>query len=137
MLHGDDPFVSLAVPRAAAITRLRQVLLNLLLRLRQRYALLSAPEDRLALVLADVAGPLRAAAVTLLTLEGETAPPPREALETVAKSLAGAASEPALRLLSRIRETGLAPAGAARDATIVLLDLIPRMLARAGKLAES
>jgi hypothetical protein len=136
VLHGEDPFVSFAVPRAASIARLRQVLLNLLLRLRQRYASQSLHDDRLALVLADVAGPLRAAAATLLTLEGGAPTAPREALEAVARSLGGASFEPVLRLLSQVRETGAAPAGAARDATLALLELIPRILARAGKLDE-
>jgi len=88
-------------------------------------------------VLADVAGPLRAAAATLLTLEGATAPAPREALEAVARDLGDAAFEPALRLLSQVRETGAAPDGAARDATLALLELVPRMLQRAAKLDAS
>ena len=134
VLFGDDPFASLAVPRAAAVTRLRQVLLNLLLRLRERYASESLHEERLALVLADVAGPLRAAAATLLTLEGEAAPAPREALERVTASLGGEAFGPALRVISEVRETGRAAPGAAREATLALLDLISRMLSRTSKL---
>ena len=56
VLYGDDPFVALEIPRAATIARLRQVLLNLLLRLRERYVSLSLDEDRLALVLANSRG---------------------------------------------------------------------------------
>src|SRR4026209_1761565 len=37
VLHGEDPFATLAIPRAALITRLNQVLLNLTLRLRALY----------------------------------------------------------------------------------------------------
>jgi predicted nucleotidyltransferase len=136
VLYGDDPFASLAVPRAAAIARLRQVLLNLLLRVRQRYVH-SLREDRLALVLADTAGPLRAAAATLLALEGRPPLAPREALAAVAESVEGGSFDATLALLSQARETGAAPPGAARDATIALLDLIPRMLARAAKLGAA
>ena len=106
------------------------MLLNLLLRLRERYASESPSDERLALVVADVAGPLRAAAATLLTLEGEAAPAPREALERVTASLGGEAFAPALRVISEVRETGRAAPGAAREATLALLDLISRMLAR-------
>jgi predicted nucleotidyltransferase len=136
VLFGDDPFAALVIPRAATIARLRQVLLNLLLRLRERYVSLSLREDRLALVLANMAGPLRAAAATLLELEGQPHMAPREALEVVARSADGAAANGALRVLSQVRETGAAPAGAARETTIALLDLIPRMLARAAKLGD-
>jgi predicted nucleotidyltransferase len=137
VLYGEDPFLSISVPRAASIARLRQVLLNLLLRLRQRYASQSQNENRLALVLADVAGPLRAAAATLLILEGAPSRAPREALEEICRSLGGANLGPALRVLSQARETGTAAVGGARDATLALLDLIPRILARAAKLDQS
>jgi hypothetical protein len=59
-----------------------------LLRVRQRYVH-SLREDRLALVLADTAGPLRAAAATLLALEGRSPLAPREALAAVAESVEG------------------------------------------------
>jgi hypothetical protein len=137
VLFGDDPFASLVVPRAAAVTRLRQVLLNLLLRLRERYASESSNEERLALVLASVAGPLRTAAATLLTLEGDAAPAPREALERVTASLGGEAFAPALRVISEVRETGRAAPGAARQATLALLELISQMLARTLRLVTA
>jgi hypothetical protein len=37
VLFGDDPFAGRTIPRAAEIARLRQVLLNLILRLRAAY----------------------------------------------------------------------------------------------------
>jgi hypothetical protein len=77
VLHGDDPLAGLAIPRAAAIARLRQVLLNTVLRLRGRYLAQSPNEARLAVVVADLAGPLRAAAATMLSLEGKPAASPR------------------------------------------------------------
>jgi predicted nucleotidyltransferase len=135
VLYGDDPFLGLEIPRAATIARLRQVLLNLLLRLRERYVSLSLDEDRLALVLANLAGPLRAAAASLLALEGRPHLAPREAMAALAKSEGGKTFDAALRVLSEARETGTAPSGAARDTTIALLDLIPRMLARVARLA--
>ncbi len=134
VLYGDDPFAGLTIPRGATIARLRQVLLNLLLRLRERYVSLSLAEDRLVLVLANVAGPLRAAAASLRALEGQPRLAPREALAAVASSEAANTFDPALHLLSQMREAGEAPPGAARETAIALLDLIPRMLARVAKL---
>ena len=43
VLHGVDPFAGVTISRAAAVTRVRQVLLNLVLRLRASYALRSRP----------------------------------------------------------------------------------------------
>jgi len=134
VLYGDDPFASLDIPRAAVIARVRQVLLNLLLRLRERYVSQSLREERLALVVADVAGPLRGAAATLLALDAGAAPPPREALEALARALGGEAFAPALRALSQARETGALPPGVAREAALALLDLTGRMYQRAAGL---
>ena len=89
MLHGDDPFVDLRIPREAEIVHLHRVLLNLMLRLRQSYATAGLHEERLALVVADAAGPLRVSAQMLLELEGRAAPTPKEALTLVARELGG------------------------------------------------
>jgi predicted nucleotidyltransferase len=135
VLYGDDPFASLSIPRAAAVARVRQVLLNLLLRLRARYLAQSLDDERLAVVVAELAGPLRAAAATLLVLERMPAPAPREALERLAATIAGGDTfAPALRALSQARETGKLPAGEGRTATLALLDLTARMQARAAAL---
>ena len=48
VLHGDDPFATMQVPRAALIARLDQVLLNLTLRLRAAYVERSLREEQLA-----------------------------------------------------------------------------------------
>lgn len=80
VLYGDDPFAALAVARQAAVTRLKQVLLNQILRLRALYVLRSLRQEQLALVVADAAGPLRSSAATLLELEGQAVSSPREAL---------------------------------------------------------
>ncbi len=83
VLYGSDPFANVDPPRDALVRRLKQVLLNLQLRLRERYILLSLREEQLALVIADAAGPLRASAASLLHLEGKATMPPKEALEKI------------------------------------------------------
>src|SRR6266540_1219418 len=64
VLFGPDPFVNLVIPPEAVRRRTIQVLLNLMLRMRERYALVSLREEQLALVAAEVVGPLRACAAS-------------------------------------------------------------------------
>jgi hypothetical protein len=71
------------VPRGAEILRVKQVLLNLVLRTRTAYAQ-AVREPDLERRLSDLAGPLRACAAALLDLEGTPAPDARTALEQVA-----------------------------------------------------
>jgi predicted nucleotidyltransferase len=56
VLWGRSPLESLQITREAAVRRLRQVILNLTLRLRERYVVDGDHEERLALVLADATG---------------------------------------------------------------------------------
>jgi predicted nucleotidyltransferase len=135
VLHGDDPFEHLAIPRAAALARLRQVLLNLVMRTRGRYLAQSLHEERVALIVADLAGPLRAAAGTMLALESRPATAPREALERLAEELGGGTYASALKALSEARERGALPPGVGRTTTLALLELAERMRARAAALS--
>ena len=52
VLFGTDPFAGLRPPRDSLVRRLKQVLLNLQLRLRERYVLVSLREEQLAIVIA-------------------------------------------------------------------------------------
>jgi predicted nucleotidyltransferase len=129
VLHGEDPFRDVSVPRAAAIARLKQVLLNSILRLRAFYALRSLHEEQLALLVADAAGPLRSSAATLLELEGAPAPSPKEALERVAASLDDGFRE-SLARVSEAREKGVLPPGLAGPTLFRLMDLAQGLRAR-------
>ncbi len=81
VLFGDSPLEALEITRAAAVRRLRQVLLNLTLRLRERYAAEGDHEEMLARILADITGPLRASAATLLALRDGKHLAPKAALQ--------------------------------------------------------
>jgi predicted nucleotidyltransferase len=130
VLFGGDPFASLDVPRPARVARLRQVLLNQVLRLRERYVERSLREEQVVLVLADSAGPLRAAAATLLELEGAPAPSPREALLAVA----GPGRAELMKRLSKAREQGRLDASTAVPALLELMELAKVMTERAARL---
>ena len=131
VLHGPDPFAAGAVPRSAQVANLRQVLLNLVLRLRERYLAASLREEQAARAVAEAAAPLRASAASLLELEGRPAPSPREALEAVARELPGEGWTDVLRGLSLARERGPMAAGAASATLRRLVDLAQALSGRA------
>jgi predicted nucleotidyltransferase len=135
VLHGPDPFAGLTLSRTAEIARLRQVLLNLVLRLRHRYVLRSLRDEQTALIVADAAGPLRACAAALLELEGKPSPSAREALQRVAATLPGTNRNDLLKNLSEARETrSLAPEVGPRT-VLGLIELAKAMYERIGELS--
>lgn len=123
VLYGSDPVQALQIDEAELRRRLREVLLNLAIRLRERYVLISLREEQLARVLADAAGPLRASAVALLKLQGKPAAAPREALESVAAATLDASFVNAVALLPQAREQQSLPPGAGGPALLALSQL--------------
>lgn len=134
VLWGDDPFTGLTVSRDARLANLRQVVLNLVLRTRELYVARSLREEQATLAVADMAGPLRAAASSLLELEGRPAPTPKEALETVAQELPLPDTERLLTRLSRAREDRSLPAGTAAETLFALYDLAVKLHDRVTRL---
>jgi predicted nucleotidyltransferase len=131
VLFGADPIAGLSISRAAKKQRLCQILMNVTLRLRERYAATSLREERLAIIIAEAAGPLRSAAATLLELEGRPAASPKHALEQVAGSLAGPSWIPTLEQMSKARESRRLPAGTAAPVMFQLLALAEALRQRA------
>jgi predicted nucleotidyltransferase len=132
VIHGSAAFESLQISRAATLTRLRQVLVNLTLRLRERYALLGQRDEQLPHLVAEVSGPIRACAAAILGLGGERASSPKEALATLAARLPGIESAPLLANISEARsESGLAPA-IANETIASLLELLRAMYQHIG-----
>jgi predicted nucleotidyltransferase len=81
VLYGNSPLESVAISREATVRRVRQVLLNLTLRLREQYVIEVEHEERLARSVADVTGPIRASAATLIALQDGRTLAPKPALE--------------------------------------------------------
>jgi len=133
VIFGKDPFAGLMPSRAAQINRLRQTLLNLILRLREAYITRGLREEQLAAVVADAAGPLRAGAAALLELEGRPAASPKEALEQFTASISPADKNglgSVLALVSQSREQGILPAGVAGPTLLSLIDIAIAMRQR-------
>ena len=135
ILYGSDPFANLDPPRDALVRRLKQVLLNLQLRLRERYVLLSLREEQLALVIADAAGPLRASAVSLLHLEGQPVLAPKEALEKIVTDMNNGKLSEALLEVSSAREDRQLNPGKAAPTLMGLIELTRLMRERVERLA--
>jgi predicted nucleotidyltransferase len=135
VLFGNNAIADLSIPRSAKIHQLRQILLNLLLRLRERYATVSLREEQLAGVIADMAGPLRAAAATLLELENQPASSPKDALEKIAASIPDSSATPLGNCITEARTTHALPPGAAGPLMFQLMAIAEAMRGRAERLA--
>jgi predicted nucleotidyltransferase len=127
ILIGTNPFEKLEVSRAATIQRLNQVIINLILRLRERYSLVSLREEQLVHIIADVAGPIRSSAATILGLEGKEEFHPKEALQTYVQKLPGNNWHEILKNMSRTREDQELKSGEATSTLLGLLDLLKIM----------
>jgi predicted nucleotidyltransferase len=148
ILHGSDPFAALEIPRESKLFRLKQVLLDSVLKLREAYVQRSQREEQLAIVIADAAGPLRSAASTLLELEapgpadvlfasgGPNKATSKSALERVAREVGEDANffSAPLQGLSTAREERLLPPGVAGPTLLGLIELASRMRVRAEQL---
>ncbi len=130
VLFGEDCLAGLTVSREAKKGRLLQVLLNLKIRLRERYAMMSLREEQLARVIAESAGPLRSAAAMILDLEGKPALKPKEALVDVALALGGDSMKGTLEKISIAREKQVLPAGSAPETLFAIMGLVEKMISR-------
>lgn len=126
VLYGPDPFIDIKVSRASTIQRLKQVIVNLTLRLRERYALVSLREEQLVHVIADISGPIRACAAAILNLQGKHEIHPKEALETLTQQLKGDWS-PLLQNMSRTRQHQALASGEESKTVLELLALLKAM----------
>lgn len=86
VIFGEDPISGIMIPRPAQVFRLRQVLMNLSLRLREGSIARSGRAPQAMRILADAMGPLRASAATLLELEGVRPADAMAALQSVAEA---------------------------------------------------
>jgi hypothetical protein len=135
ILFGSDPFAAVSISRESSITRVRQTLLNLTLRMRGAYIGRGCHEEQRVAMIANMAGPLRSCAATIMELEGANVNSAREAFYHLAASLTDAiSSAELLKTLSEARQTGILQPGTSEAALLQLIDLASRMCARAATL---
>ncbi len=130
VLFGSDPFAGAKIPRQAVILRVKQVLLNLTLRLRMSYVQRGSTPERISALIADTAGPLRSCAATIDELEGKPAVPPKEALANFVATLGEPGWNDVLARISEAREDHLLDATAADQTLLCLIDLAARLRSR-------
>lgn len=134
VLHGPDPFQGLSPSRGAEVYRLRQVIFNLQLRMRQGYAERAGQEDRVSALMADVAGPLRSCAAALARLENQGTFAPKEALERLVASFGRTELVSAIRDMSEVRERRAPPSGDLTTSLFLVLEIVERIRGRAWRL---
>jgi len=130
VLFGPDPFAGLAVSPEALRRHTMQVLLNLLLRMRNRYALVSLREEQSARVAAEAAGPLRSCAASILALEGKGVLSPREAFSKMLAEPGAPGGSDTARLIDTLRREGSLPPGTAGPLLFSLMELARFMCGR-------
>lgn len=110
VLYGQDYFTDLKIPPALIRERLRQILTNLILRLREQYIFHSNREEKLLNIIADTASPLRSAAFSILSLQNKSLTSPKIALQTlIENSPSGSSWLQTLLEISQARENGALP----------------------------
>lgn len=134
VLHGDDLVANVHIPRASLVSRLQQVLLNLVLRLRGTYVESSLREEQCAIAVAEAAGPLRSSAALMLELEGRGTIAPKEALETLVRERNEPRFHELLPHISGARERRVLPAGRAAEFLFATLELARALHERSHRL---
>ncbi|MET3107936.1 putative nucleotidyltransferase [Oxalobacteraceae bacterium GrIS 2.11] len=134
VLIGPDPFINLSVSRQARLRRLDQVLLNLQLRLRERYVSLSLREEQLAHFIADAAPPLRSSAASILQLEGHGELAGKLALEQIVAESSHPDFQSILHNVSEAREQGHLAQGTAPATAMNLMQLTRYLRERAARI---
>jgi predicted nucleotidyltransferase len=132
VIFGKEVFATTQVPRAPEIFRLRQILLNLTLRLREAYVSRGQRAEQIVRVLADALGPLRATAGTLLELEGAPNPDSDAALKAVAASFGAEGDAAAAGLFAAHEGRTIAEP---QRALVQVVDLVTRIAARTAQLS--
>ena len=134
VLYGSDPFTGLQIDRHALIRRVRQVLLNLTIRLREMYLERSLREEQAAVTVAEAAGPLRTSAAAILELEGTAASSPKEALERLLQTMERPDLVALLPHLSEAREQRKLPPGEGAHWLFLTAQLARSLFERASRL---
>lgn len=136
VILGKDYFANLEIPTTALKLRLRQVLTNQILRLREMYVLTSLREEQLAKIIADAAGPLRSAATSLLKLQGRSAENPKEALILIVReNLKDSKWDEVLAGITKARDGVPLQPGKAQRIFFPILELAEFMLNEVNKLS--
>lgn len=131
ILVGADPFAGLEMSADDMRRRVREDLLNLALRLRERTVFLSDGPEQFDTLIFEISSAVRVAAAAILWLEGAPGLAPREALEQVLQSGEKQWMRTA-RTISEVRQDFLVSRQALQSTVDDLHDIVAWMLKRIG-----
>jgi predicted nucleotidyltransferase len=131
VLLGPDPFENHKIPTFYLLHRTQQILLNLKLRLRERYVLVSQNEEQLVFIIADVIGPLRACASAILKLENGVVTSPINAFATLVSDCDKTNENLLFGQIDQLRQHGSLPPGTTKNLLFNLLDIAQYLYERA------
>jgi predicted nucleotidyltransferase len=134
VLHGPDPFEGLTPSRGAEIYRLRQVIFNLQLRMREGFVERAGQEDQVAALLAEISGPLRTCAAALARLENQGNFSPKEALERLAGGMGRPDAARVVHEISELRERHVPEGGDLAASFFQVLEIVETIRKRAWSL---
>jgi predicted nucleotidyltransferase len=132
IIYGKDVIAPLKISHNAEVFRLRQVLLNFVLRLRAFYVARGQRPEEVMRILNDAWGVLSASSATLLELEGAPKRDSSAALQSVAASL-GAQVEETAALLQAARR-GITLDMATEGALLQVIEFTEALFKRASQL---
>lgn len=110
VLAGENIVKEFRIDSSNLKFQLQQTIMNLRLRLRERYSQVSQSEEQLVHIMNEFSGPLRSVAFSLISMNGTTANNPKEALAIFLETHFPQQAQSLARTISDIRESStLAP----------------------------
>ncbi|MCX7679101.1 MAG: nucleotidyltransferase domain-containing protein [Spirochaetes bacterium] len=128
VIYGHDALTGISIPAEDKKRQLAQMLLNLKIRLRERYAMLSLREEQLVHLIAETAAPLRTAAYTILEFHNEKPSSGKEALNSIITQINDPSLNKLPQIFSRAREQVYLPSTDANLSIFLIIELIDKML---------
>ena len=115
ILYGKNPLEKIEISREARLRRVKTVLVNFRLRLREKLMLSAMREEQLIDLISENASVLRSAAASILRLEGTEIHSPVEALEKICATLTDSSLKEIARTISEVRRNSSSAPGKAED----------------------
>lgn len=105
VLFGSNVVADFKIDPVHLKFQLQQTVMNLILRLRERYALVSMREEQLIHIMNEFSGPLRSCAFSLMNMQGDSPANPKEALNKFLEKYFSDRAKHLSESISNIRES--------------------------------
>jgi hypothetical protein len=102
---GEDIIKLIKIDPVHLKFQLQQTIMNLSLRLRERYALVSLREEQLVHIMNEFSAPMRSSAFSLMQMKGKSARNPKDALVLFLQEYFPGRAEQLAKTISAIRES--------------------------------